>query len=63
MQIKVVVLRRILKVTFPKGIDYHKLALAVGVSDAVAWGWLKHGKVHEQYVPIIEKINFDTVKK
>ncbi len=63
MRIKTTVLRKIIKVDFPPGIDYNKLADKVGVQPMVAYGWLQTGKVHERYVPLIKSVPIETVRK
>jgi hypothetical protein len=63
MKIEVKTLRQIVKVKFPKDLDYHKLAAAAGVHDQLAWNWLKNGKVAERYIPILLKIPVETVQK
>lgn len=63
MEIKTTTLRKIVKVTFPGNIDYHKLAVAVGARDATVWNWLKTGKVPEQYLEKIKNIELKTVLK
>ncbi len=62
MRISVTVTRRIVKIRWPPGIDYNKLAAQVGVHPQVAWNWLKTGSVPERYLPIIKGIPLELVK-
>ena len=63
MKLQILKTRKIYTVKFPTGVSHTKIAKKLGINPQRVWAWITRGKVPEEYLVLLKKMNVLEVLK